>query len=659
MSKPSGILLALALGGCGGRTLTDGACDCSDAGVPPDAPVAAEAGLEDAAADAAPTDAGTAGAAPGDASLPDAGAPDAGVEIDAEGVAWDPYPRYCSEDGWCGANLTFASVWGAASDDVWLLAVGVVESDDGWPASVLFHWNGSRWSTDEWFASWPDDSWGPPRELRALWGAKSDDVWGVGSGGIVHYDGSVWSRWSTTELTVGDLRDVHGSGEHDVWTVGANGALLHWDGLAWREHLAPVDHDLNAVWVESPDAAWAVGAEGTILHFDGTEWASTYGGTTEFFDVWGGGWVVGAAATMLEWTGTSWGIVTSSRLPTHADLRAVWRSSANDAWAVGQDGTVLHWGGANWSLVPGAGQADLYSIWGGAADDVWVVGAASTARHWDGYGISRPPSATDGELFALWGSSPTDIWAAGRDLVHWDGSSWAPALKPAGADLLTLWGSDSNDVWGAGYGGAIVHYDGDEWTHEPSGTSATIPAMWGSVHDDVWAVDESGHVLHFDGEHWSVWPTGDHDSLSGIWGSSANNVLAVGGHTALHWDGNSWSGEEVSAWYHRAFGSPGGDIWVSGSVGGGRYGANILQRWHSESSEGNLSGTFGHVGGWAGNDDDVWAVLQISEPLIHWDGTEWTPSSTGSNSDLNAIWGNDRDLWALGSHGTILRQRRE
>ncbi len=57
-----------------------------------------------------------------------------------------------------------------------------------------------------------------------LWGSGASDVWAVGDGTIVHWDGSAWTTSGTWWWQV--LFGIWGSGASDVWAVGAGGTIL-------------------------------------------------------------------------------------------------------------------------------------------------------------------------------------------------------------------------------------------------------------------------------------------------------------------------------------------------------------------------------------------------------------------------------------------------
>jgi hypothetical protein len=80
------------------------------------------------------------------------------------------------------------------------------------------------------------------------------------------------------------LLGVWGSSPADVYAVGSDGAIGHYDGTEWSGMTtgATEDHsvvcgtseELLALWGTSSSDIYAVGAHGTILHYDGTEWGA-------------------------------------------------------------------------------------------------------------------------------------------------------------------------------------------------------------------------------------------------------------------------------------------------------------------------------------------------------------------------------------------------
>jgi hypothetical protein len=144
------------------------------------------------------------------------------------------------------------------------------------------------------------------RDLLAVYGLPSGNVWAVGAGGVtLRHDGSAWAEIpSGPNGGVGaELRAVWGSADDDVWAVGTGGTALHWDGSVWTPVGEEAAFSLNALWGRARDDVWAAGSGGTLLHYDGSSWQPQFSGTTQALHaLWGTPtrlWAVGEHGTIL------------------------------------------------------------------------------------------------------------------------------------------------------------------------------------------------------------------------------------------------------------------------------------------------------------------------------------------------------------------------
>jgi len=65
--------------------------------------------------------------------------------------------------------------------------------------------------------------------LRSVWGTSLNDLWAVGDDGrIAHFDGTTLTEVASPVTTA--LRSVHGTGPNDVWAVGDDDVVLHYTG---------------------------------------------------------------------------------------------------------------------------------------------------------------------------------------------------------------------------------------------------------------------------------------------------------------------------------------------------------------------------------------------------------------------------------------------
>ncbi|MBN2493446.1 MAG: hypothetical protein JXR96_02550 [Deltaproteobacteria bacterium] len=94
----------------------------------------------------------------------------------------------------------------------------------------------------------------PQINLMDVWGAAADDVYAVGfNGTILHYNGQVWEQMDSG--TQEDLEGVWGfvrtnseTGEitrKEVFAAGSSGTILRYDGNSWQTQLVIADPDLD------------------------------------------------------------------------------------------------------------------------------------------------------------------------------------------------------------------------------------------------------------------------------------------------------------------------------------------------------------------------------------------------------------------------------
>jgi hypothetical protein len=105
-------------------------------------------------------------------------------------------------------DLLFSGVWSAAPNDAF--AVGQLGQ-----AAAVYHFDGAAWTA----MTVP-----PVGPLLDVWGTSGTDVYAVGEGTILHYDGSSWTEVQTTAAR---LTGVWGSSAADVFVVGGDGTILH------------------------------------------------------------------------------------------------------------------------------------------------------------------------------------------------------------------------------------------------------------------------------------------------------------------------------------------------------------------------------------------------------------------------------------------------
>jgi hypothetical protein len=301
--------------------------------------------------------------------------------------------------------------------------------------------------------------------LHAVAVVSPNDVWAVGWGLTLHWDGANWSLVANPNLgNRPDFRGVAALAANDVWAVGRlqddvspyyqRTLVEHWDGLAWNRVPSPNGSTTNAELLDvaavSANDVWAVGDYSApaptyqrtlIEHWDGVAWSIipspnandssqnvlTGVAAVSSTDVWAVGYTLQSNyRTLIEhWDGSSWTIVPSPNIGPYGNyLSAVAALAPNDVWAVGatnNDGStlVLHWDGSTWRVVPSPSVSDwtnsLNSISIASANDIWAVGT-NTNTYYTGDGDAH-----------------TSVVGL---IEHWNGTAWSivPAVNPGRPD---------------------------------------------------------------------------------------------------------------------------------------------------------------------------------------------------------------------------------
>ncbi len=245
--------------------------------------------------------------------------------------------------------------------------------------------------------------------LYDLWGPSWTDVYGVGmDGAIAHFNGSGWQIQQSPVSST--LRSVHGV-DGQLWAVGDAGTAAHFTGTTWEELTYSKTNNLEGVWASAATFVVAVG-EYTIDLWDGVAWTKMPGSTGHrFHAVWGVNpqniWAVGDFGKIVRYANGLW---TAQSVPVGNTLRDVWGTSPSDVWAAGDGGAIVHYDGTEWSVVESGTLNSLLGIWGSGEDNVYFAGTKGRIIHFDGSTMSDESLPNnEQDLLAVFGSKEADL----------------------------------------------------------------------------------------------------------------------------------------------------------------------------------------------------------------------------------------------------------
>lgn len=535
---------------------------------------------------------------------------------------------------WDGSGWQLHSNLNGTAESLYMLANGLGWAGRGlsWNRSAggkIYQWNGANWH-------------GTPTLrfdlVRAVDGVAADDIWAVGEEGtLLHYDGQSWRQ--ATNPSDGFLSDVEMLSATDGWAVG--NVTLHWDGTAWTQVAATGATKLDML---SADDGWAV-AHDEILHWDGSAWhQAPISGTVLYpgfrdismvssTDGWATGEIGDGHGLLLRWDGVSWteAPFADANYNILGDVEMV---SSTDGWMSGQDG-LYRWNGTTWNEVTHPSPFFLWSVEMVDAEDGWAVGVGGIIMRWDGTSWSLVDSPTSSELYDL-AVFPGAAWASGyawsqggNSLLKWEGGSWTNALEPVAPTGASYWditfepggtGWAVGEFTRSGFPGVATRWDGTRWLPVFFPARDLLLAVDAAADDDAWSIGMQGNAYHWDGARWTAWPLYDGELsyyTTSVSMASRGDAWATVNGQLRRWTGSAWETVPVS-----------GDPYFSGvdmlddEDGWAVGGAGAAVRWNGSEWLDFATGQTDNLTDVDALDgDDVWAVAD--DAVFHWNGSAW------------------------------------
>jgi hypothetical protein len=314
------------------------------------------------------------------------------------------------------------------------------------------------------------------------------------SDGITDPDTGLVGEWDWTAMespTTKDLAAIWGTSFGNIYAVGEDGVIVHFDGTGWS-HVAydsPTKPNLHTIEGASDSQIWAAGANRFMLEFDGEQWEpqDTVFSGPEFE----GGYrnlcvksamdaiVVGEGATIAEFSGSGWSYGIEAALD--ADFHAVTCQIGSNAFVAGHDHTAFSssvliryddWS-HDWETMSHEPSDNMYGITGDQDGNAWAVGfddGVGSKLYRLNEGGWSVNATSPHELLGMWAHNVLGVWAVGNtadDDAIAAIQAWTPEEEPqfqleydGTARLRGVWGVDNGGdrhVFAVGKDGVILH----------------------------------------------------------------------------------------------------------------------------------------------------------------------------------------------------------
>ena len=262
----------------------------------------------------------------------------------------------------------------AIINDTLAYAVGEIYKRDSvgnWEPTPygLAIWNGTNWTLRKLFAQYPgvpSPSLVRPHGIFAfsqtnIWFADADVFWWDGQSQLLRVHQVV-----NTVLSAGQYVDkLWGSSPSDIYAVGINGAIAHYDGARWRRIESGTTVNIQDIWGASFDTRGihlqtilavasnrsAVPQGRNVLSIQGTRVAliDDNGLAMDLSAVWfipGWKYFLTGSGVYISPDGTNWRRDTSQ--PSFY-ANAIRGQAANDIMIAGSYGVISHYNGSRWT----------------------------------------------------------------------------------------------------------------------------------------------------------------------------------------------------------------------------------------------------------------------------------------------------------------------
>ncbi|NQU67539.1 MAG: hypothetical protein HQ510_06320 [Candidatus Marinimicrobia bacterium] len=253
-------------------------------------------------------------------------------------------------------------------DNIWV--VGIIDTDEGKYNAA--NWNGSDWELISIYSN--------TLELYSIYFFSENDIWVIGGGYPLKWDGETWTLYVLHNYGFNVvLENLWGTSSSNMFFVGWNGAILHYDGMNFTQMDTGTSVDLLSihgssngeyVFATGYDDSGALGGHSVVLEYYNDIWLTIYSSDNYWPDNDSTGAVIGCYVYNDTTYFTRQGGLWKYNYLTEA-------SSIIPADEIGMDGN--HW----WQIIVN----DF--------NDIFMKGTSFSALHFNGNSWQREYSIAD------------------------------------------------------------------------------------------------------------------------------------------------------------------------------------------------------------------------------------------------------------------------
>ena len=207
---------------------------------------------------------------------------------DSTACCWDTTSHnFTWEIDTLGISGTLRDVQIIDENNIWV--VGEIETDSTEYNAAI--WDGIKWNLIQ------IKPQGYVQELQTIYMINDEEIWFSRGSLPIYYDGSTFDMLTPAENGYPGgfiINDIWGSSANDIYFVGTDGNIVHYDGTSFTKMTSPTTQDLDGIVgvVDSETGEkriWVNGwggypYRGFLMQYDGTDWEIVWDENNPFFE---------------------------------------------------------------------------------------------------------------------------------------------------------------------------------------------------------------------------------------------------------------------------------------------------------------------------------------------------------------------------------------
>lgn len=196
----------------------------------------------------------------------------------AEGYHWNENQTQCNMDTTSHDFIWEIDTLGDYGS--YLNDVAIIDENNVWVVGYIktadSTYNAARWDGSEWKFS---GIYSNTLNLYSIKWFSENDIWVTSHCFPYHWDGSTWTQYHLNDMGLEGVcvgNTIWGTSPLDIYLVGVNGSIVHYDGSEFTRMESGTDVDLKditgVVDEETGETRIWVTGQLTLLFYDGIEW---------------------------------------------------------------------------------------------------------------------------------------------------------------------------------------------------------------------------------------------------------------------------------------------------------------------------------------------------------------------------------------------------